>query len=224
MQTSKLHTESQETRNHELSTVAHSTNGTVLDDNTLVGSKQALKRTDNTSQVRFVALVIHHILRIQNVVERNHSLILAHRTATNSAELLHVRTHTKQQSQVDAKRSDIGTSLAADPEDTQMAVIVEFVELGLVDGTDTELALDGGNQWRTLEQRTGQSLEGASELGLATGDFVVESDNANVFLSGALLRLDETSGTVDTDDKTASDLGIQSTAVTSLLRSIAENC
>ena len=156
-------------------------------------------------------------------MQRDHSLVLAHSTATNSAELLHVRANTQQQSQVDAKRSDIGTSLAADPENTQMAVIIEFVELGLVDSTDTELTLDGGNQWWALEQSSGQSLKRASELGLATGDLVVESDNANVFLSGTLLRLHETGGTIDTDDETTGDLGIQSTAMTSLFRSITDN-
>lgn len=128
-------------------------------------------------------------------------------------------TNSQQQSQVDAKSSDISSGLAADPENTQVTVIVEFVVFALVDGTDTELALDSGNQWWALEQSTSQGLEGASELSLATWDFVVKSDNADVFLSGTLLRLDETGGTIDTDDETSSDLRIQCTAVTSLLHS-----
>jgi hypothetical protein len=71
-----------------------------------------------------------------------------------------------------------------------MAVIVEFEELAFVNGTDTELALDGRDKRWTLEQRTGQSLESARKLCLAAGQLVMESDDADVFFSGALLGLD----------------------------------
>ena len=66
-----------------------------------------------------------------------------------------------------------------------------------MDRPDTELTLDGADQGGTLEQRTGQGLEGARELGLAAGDLVVEADDAEVLLSGALLGLDQPSGAVN---------------------------
>lgn len=45
---------------------------------------------------------------------------------------------------------------------------------------------------------------------------IVEAKDANVLLTSTLLGLDQTSGTVDTDDQTSSNLGIESTTVTSL--------
>lgn len=119
-----------------------------------------------------------------------------------------------------AESTDVGTGLAADPEDTEVAVVVELNQLALVDGTDTQLALDGGNQRRTLEQSTGKRLEGTGKLGLATGQLVVEADNGNVFLSGALLGLDEAGSAVNADNQAASDLGIESTAVAGLFAAI----
>lgn len=88
------------------------------------------------------------------------------------------------------------------------SVVVKLDKLALVDGPDTELALDGGDQRGPLEEGTGQSLKGARKLSLSTGDFVVEADDSNIFLSGTLLGLDETSGAVNTDNQAAGDLGI----------------
>jgi hypothetical protein len=101
-----------------------------------------------------------------------------------------------------------------------VALIVELVQLALVDGTDTELTLDGGNQGRALEERTSEGLKGAAELSLATGDLVVQTDHAHVLLTGTLLGLDQTGGTVNADNQAASDLGVESTTVTGLLGSI----
>lgn len=126
-------------------------------------------------------------------------------------------TDTKQQTQVHAQGSDIGTSLAAHPEHTQVAVIVKLNQLALVDGSDTQLSLDGGNQRRALEQGTGEGLEGAGELGLAARQLVVETNDGNVLLSGSLLGLDQASRAIDTDNQTSRDLGVEGTAVTGLL-------
>jgi hypothetical protein len=128
-----------------------------------------------------------------------------------------VGTDTEQKTQVNAKSTDVGTSLAADPEDTKLPLIVEFVELALVNGTDTELALDGGDERGTLEERTGEGLEGACKLSLATGEFIVQADDADVLLTSTLLGLDKTCSTVNADNQTSSDLGVKSTGVTSLL-------
>ena len=151
-------------------------------------------------------------------MQRDHSR-LVHRTTANTTKLLHMRTHTQQQAHMHTERPDIRASLAADPEDTQVALIVELDDLALVDAADAQLALDGGNEGRALEQSAGEGLESASELGLAALDLVVQADDADVLLSGTLLGLDEASGAVDADDEAAGDLGIEGTAVAGLFAS-----
>jgi hypothetical protein len=148
-------------------------------------------------------------------------LVLVHGTTADTTQLLHVSTDTEKETQVHAKSSDIGTSLAADPEDTKVAVIVKLDELALVDCSDTQLTLDGRDQGGALEQSTGEGLEGAGELSLAAGQLVVEANDADVLLSSALLGLDETSRAVNADDQASSDLGIEGAAVASLFSSIA---
>jgi hypothetical protein len=111
-----------------------------------------------------------------------------------------VRANTEQQTQMHAERPDIGTGLARHPEDTEVAVVVELDQLALVDRTDTELALDGRDEGRALEQGTGQGLEGLGESSLTAGDGVVEADDGNVFLTSTLLGLDETGSAVDADN------------------------
>ena len=59
--------------------------------------------------------------------------------------------HAEQQTQMDAQGPDISPGLTGDPKDAQVAVIVEFNELALVDGAHAELALDGGNERGSLE-------------------------------------------------------------------------
>jgi hypothetical protein len=97
-----------------------------------------------------------------------------------------------------------------------MALVVKLEELGLVDGSNTELTLDSGDQGGTLEESTSEGLKGTRER-LLVRKSIVKTDDADVFLSGALLRLDKTGGTVDADNETTSDLGIQGSRVTSLL-------
>lgn len=210
-------TEAEETRNHELCTVADGVNSAVLDDNTLVGCEKTLKGTDDPAQIRFVALVVIQPLRIHDIVQSDHTLVLVHSSTAHTTELLHVRTNAKKKAEVNTQSTNVSSRLTADPENTKVSVIVELEKLALVDGSDTKLALDSRDKRRPLEESTGQGLQSASELGLATGDLVVETDNANIFLSGALLRLDQTSRTVDTNDQASSDLRIESTTVTGLV-------
>jgi hypothetical protein len=68
-----------------------------------------------------------------------------------------------------------------------MSFVVEFVELGFVDGSDTELSLDGRDQRRSLEERSGEGLEGARQLGFAAGKRLVQSDDADILFPGSLL-------------------------------------
>lgn len=146
----------------------------------------------------------------------NDVIVLAQCTTAHAAQLLHVTTHTQQQAHVDAERPDICASLAANPEHGEMTVVVEFKELALVNGTDTELTLDGRDERRALEEGTSESLEDAGQL-LRVREGVVKAKNSDVLLSCALLGLDQPCRTVDADNQATSDLGVKSTAVTGLL-------
>lgn len=216
----KSHTVAEKTGNHELGTVADSIDSAVLDDNTLVASEQRLERADDLAEVSLVAVVVVDPLGVHNIVQSNHTLALAHGSRANTAKFLHVGADTEEKTQVDTESTDVGTSLTADPEDTEVALVVELVVLALVNGTDTELALDGRDKRGALEERTGQGLQSANELGLATGNLVVETDHTDILLTGTLLGLDQAGGTVNADDQTTGDLGIKGTTVTSLLGSI----
>lgn len=213
------HTVAEKTRNHELGTVANGVNSAVLNDNTLVAGEQGLQRADDLAEVRLVAVVIVDPLGVHNIVQSDHTRALAHGSRANTAQFLHVGTDTEEKTQVDTEGTDVGTGLAANPEDTEVALIVELVVLALVDGTDTELALDGRDQRGTLEECTSQGLQSADELGLATGNLVVETDHADILLTGTLLGLDQAGGTVNANDQTTGDLRIKGTTVTSLLGS-----
>ena len=150
-------------------------------------------------------------------MEGDEVLLLVHSTRSHTSQLLHVSTDTQQETKVDTECTDVGTSLARNPEDTELSLVVELVKIALVDGSDTELSLDGRDKRRALEESTSQGLEGAGKLCLTTGELVVKSDNTDILLTGTLLRLDETGGAVNADNQTSSDLGIESTGVTSTL-------
>lgn len=130
-----------------------------------------------------------------------------------------MRAHSQKQSQVHTESSDVGASFTAHPKDAEMTIVVKFVQLAFVDGSDTELSLDGGDQWRSLEQSTSQCLESPGELSLASGQLVVQSNNTHVFFSSALLRFDQPSRAIDADNKTSRNFGIEGATVTSLLDS-----
>lgn len=209
--------EAEKTGKHELSTIADSVDRAVLDNDALVAGKKALEGRDDVTEVRLVTVVVVEPLSVENVVKSDKVLGLVHGTRPYTAQLLHVGADTEQKTQVNAKGTDIGASLAADPENTKLPLIVEFVELALVDGTDTELALDSGDERGTLEERTGEGLESARKLCLATRKLVVKADDADVLLTSTLLGLDETCSAVNADNQTSSNFGIKSTGVTSLL-------
>jgi hypothetical protein len=149
-------TVSQKSGKHELGTVADGVDGAVLDDDALVAGEEGLQGRNDLAQVRLIPGVVHLPLGVENVVKGDEPLVLVHGTAANTAQLLHVGADTEEETQVDTEGTDVGTGLARDPEDAEVAVVVELDELGLVNGTDTELTLDGRDQGRTLEQSTGE--------------------------------------------------------------------
>jgi hypothetical protein len=214
-----VHTVAKKTGDHQLGTVADGVDSAVLNDNTLVAGEQGLQGADDLAEVGLVTVVIVDPLGVHNVVKSDHTLGLIHGTGADTAKFLHVGADTEEQTQVDTEGTDVGTSLTADPEDTEVALVVELIVLALVDGTDTELTLDSGDQRGALEESTSEGLQSADELSLTTGDLVVKANDTDILLTGTLLGLNQTGGTVNADDQTSGDLGIKGTTVTGLLRS-----
>jgi hypothetical protein len=210
-------TVSQQTRDHKLGTIADSVDGRVLDDDTLVGGEQRLERADDLAEVALIALVVVEVLGVENVVQSDEVLLLVHSTRSHTSKLLHVSADAEQQTEVDTESTDVGTGLARNPKDTELSLIVKLVKVALVDGSDTELSLDGRDERRALEQGTSEGLEGASELLLAAGELAVQSDDTNILLTSTLLRLDQTSGAINADNQTSSDFGIEGAGVASTL-------
>ena len=122
----------------------------------------------------------------------------------------------EQVTQVDTLGTDVGTSLAREPEDSQVTLVVVLDELSLVDGAHTELLLDSRDKGGSLEAWASQGVEGLLEL-LHVVELGVELHDGNVLLTSGLLGLDESGGVVDANDEATSDLGVQSTGVTSLV-------
>lgn len=52
---------------------------------------------------------------------------LVHGSTPDTAELLHVGANTEQKTKMHAKSTDVGSSLAADPEDTELPLVVKLV-------------------------------------------------------------------------------------------------
>jgi hypothetical protein len=68
-----------------------------------------------------------------------------------------------------------------------LALIVEFQQLGFVDRADAQLALDGRNQRRALEERTRERLDGRGELLFAV-EVVVHAQNSHVLFTSPLVN------------------------------------
>ena len=73
----------------------------------------------------------------------HHRLVFLEGTATNTTQLLHVSTASKQVANVHTESTHISASFAADPKDAHITLIVILNELSLVDSSDSELFLDG---------------------------------------------------------------------------------
>ncbi|RUS17712.1 hypothetical protein BC937DRAFT_89591 [Endogone sp. FLAS-F59071] len=72
---------------------------------------------------------------------------------------------------MNAEGTDVGAGFAANPEDGQVAVIIKLEEFTLMNGTDAELAFNGGDERRTLEESAGQRLKGLCIPDIASSRF-----------------------------------------------------
>ena len=126
-------------------------------------------------------------------------------------------TDAEHKPQMYAKSSDICSSLAADPEDRKMSVIVEFVKRALINRPYSQLSLDSGDQRRALKESSRKSLECSCEGSFSSRNLVMESDDANILFPSTLLRFHQSSRPIDTNNQAAGDFRIKSSAVASLL-------
>ena len=130
-------------RQHKLCTVANGIDRSVFHDNSWISGKQNLKRHDDSSQVVLLSVLLEVPLSILNIVQSDHAAIFFQSTRSVSAEFLHVGAAAEQVSNVDAHGSNVGTSLAAHPEDAHVSFFVEFKQLSLIDCSNSKLFLDG---------------------------------------------------------------------------------
>lgn len=70
----------------------------------------------------------------------------------------------EQVADVDAECSDVGTCLTADPEDAEVSLFVVLNDLALIYSPDSQFLLHSGDQGWSLEDGSGQLLEGLVQL------------------------------------------------------------
>jgi hypothetical protein len=168
------------------------------------------------AKIIFFPCGVVHVLSVKHVVHCHHVVIFGKNTRTDSPQLLHVSSGAQEKAKVNTECSDIGTGFTAYPEDAQMPLGVIFVKLALVDRSHTKPSLNGGDQRRALEESTGKAFNGGRKK-VGVGDIVVQTNNSNVFLTGALLGLDQTSRSINANNKATSNSRIKSARVASLL-------
>jgi hypothetical protein len=177
---------------------------------------------DDGAKVCLVKSVLELPLRIQDIVESVQLAIgLRHGSRADTTKLLHVGTDTQDQTQVNTHGTEVGSSLAANPEDTEVSLVVILDHLALPDGTNTKLTLHGRDDRRSLEQGAGQMLQSSGEGSLTTFNLVMESNDADVFLSCSLLGLDETRRAVNANDQTTGNFGIERSTVSGFLAPVS---
>jgi hypothetical protein len=141
-------------------------------------------------------------------------MFLTNGSRTNAAQLLHVSTGAENESEMHTESSDIGSGFTRNPENSKVTLLIILEKSRFMDGTNTQTALDGRDQRRTLIQGTTKSVETTLDFGLV--GISMETCDGNVLLTCSLLALDETRSTLDANDQTSSNLGIQRSTVSSL--------
>merc|ERR1712166_1035239 len=94
-----------------------------------------------------------------DIVHCYHRCILLESTTPDSSELLHVSSASKQVTEMNTHSSNVSTSLARDPEDAHVSLLIVLDEFALVDCPDSQLLLDSRYQRWPLEASSCQRLE-----------------------------------------------------------------
>ena len=197
----------------DLGAVADRVDRAVLEYDALVGDEERLERPNDATQVALVLVVVVSVLGVDQIVHAHHVVRLGEDARAAAAQLLHDAAGAEEQAEVHAQCAHIRARLAAHPEDGHVLLGVELDQLALVDGAYAQVALDRGNDGRSLEEGARERLEALGDaLGVLDGR--VEAHDADVLLAGALLRLDEAGGALDAHDQAAGDLGVESARVT----------
>lgn len=123
--------------------------------------------------------------------------------------------NTKQQPQMNTHSPNISPSLTRNPENNQVPFSIILKKLTFINCPNPELALDSRDQRGPLEDGTGEGFESTGDLS-DIGDSRMETGNADILLSSALLGFNKACGAVDADDEVSGDFGIESAAVTGL--------
>ena len=72
-----------------------------------------------------------------------HGLVFFESTTSNTPKFLHVRTTPKDVAQMDTEGSDVGASLALDPEDSHVSLLVVVEKLLLINSSHSQFLLYG---------------------------------------------------------------------------------
>ncbi len=96
----------------ELSRDPTCTDRTVLNDESFVCDEQRLEWSDNAPEVILVFMMIEEPLRVEHVVHRDETLVLAADAGTHATQFRHLATHAQQEAQVHAQGADIRARLA----------------------------------------------------------------------------------------------------------------
>lgn len=119
-------------------------------------------------------------------MHRHNVIILTESTRPDSPQLLHVTTDTQQQTHVYTECTNVRSSLTADPEHSQMPVVIKLEQLRFVDGPDSQLTLDGRDERGSLEQGTSKSINSLWKL-LDIVELVMQPQYGHVLFSSTLL-------------------------------------
>lgn len=169
--------------------------------------QENLEGHDNAAEVSLVIELLIVPLGILDVVHSDHGLILLEGARAGTSQLLHVSTASKDVADVNTHGTHVSAGLAGNPEDTHIALLVVVKHLGLVDGADTELLLDGGDQGRSLEDGASQGHQGLLDL-LDLVNVLVELEDGDVLLTSGLLSLNQAGSIVNAGNQATGDLGI----------------
>ena len=146
----------------------------------------------------------------------HHGLVLLEGATTDTSQLLHMSTTAEKIANMDAEGTNVSTSLAAHPENTHITVLVILNQLGLVDGPNSELFLDRGDQRRSLEAGALERIKCLLQL-LDLVDGLVQFDDGDVLFTSGLLGLDQAGCVVDAHDEAAGDFWVERARVASLV-------
>ena len=118
---------------------------------------------------------------------------------------------------MNTQSSHVSTSLARNPTDTKVSLLIELNEFDFVNSPDSEFLLDSGYFWRLLEASASQHRESSCNLLFSSINFSVKLENGHVLFSSTLLSLYQSGSIANASNEAASNLRVESARVASLL-------